>query len=296
MRLHVRLVAYLTDTDEAALVVGRKKGVSPFCHYLDADGELLPGYFFPAAPPGGAGAPAAGAGAGAAPVPVPPPVAGGAPAALPGGAAPAAPAPGQKPKLKSVKEPASTPCTRTSKALREYLGNDKESLKQANLSPFFDVGVSARHGACVSHAPASAIDTATGLLEGARMLLLCMTLAQNALDSAEFSNVTGSELCEGQGDYLHVVSGTTHCRTVNSVCPAIACPSWLYDLCCCVGDVLGAGQLHCGVGDRLKELVAVVFRMHELELQPGTPMLTLAARANDKMGELMFRLVCVGCI
>ncbi len=119
------------------------------------------------------------------------------------------------------------------------------------------------------------------------MLHLCDPL-QCALESCVHRRAVGTGHSMGLGDLMHVVRGL-RLTTLNAhvVTAAVVTSALVVCVCACLLCILM--QAHCGVGERLFDLVNVVFRMQDLELHPGTPMLTLAARANDSMGELLFR-------
>ncbi len=192
LRLHVRLVSVLNDTDEAASVFGRKKGSSPFCHFLDADGNMDPDYFVPLQP--------------AQPPPPPPPDAPGVPDGAGAAAAGAPPPEAGKKGLRAVKRPASTPCMLTPNNLRAAFGKDKVALKQAKFLSYPDVPVRVLF-VVVSRVPS---DMALG---APSLFWFVVPLhpsshplgLQCATESCAYRRATGTGHCLGQGDLMHVV-------------------------------------------------------------------------------------------
>jgi len=122
-----------------------------------------------------------------------------------------------------------------------------------------------------------------------------LCLWQCTLDSCRHRRVTGTGHNAAQADLMHVV-----CTVSGSA--GVAHYTMLLVMCVPV-LIVSSVQCHCGVGERLFDLLLMAFRMHDLELHPGTSMQTLAANANVSMGDLLFRYVrpvcwvrCLGCV
>ena len=105
------------------------------------------------------------------------------------------------------------------------------------------------------------------------------------MESCDYRRVLGTGHCVGQGDLMHVVRA---CQ-LQACASCVVRSRWIVRCSLSCWILSGRWQAHCGVGERLFDLVPMVFRLHEAERNPALGMQTLAQLANTSMGTLAFR-------